>query len=115
MLRFRFAPLDARIVASAANVLGKHMISKPIPLFINPTAARGRARRRLATIESLFTDAGVNIDVHHSVARGDMEHQVRAVIDQGADKIIVAGGGTGTMTRRQVGISRVIRLDWMGG
>ncbi len=68
------------------------MINKPIPLFINPTAARGRARRRLATIESLFTDAGVGIDVHRSAARGDMERQVRAAVDQGADKIIVAGG-----------------------
>jgi len=68
------------------------MTSNPIPLFINPAAARGRASRRLSTIERLFEEAGIRIDIRRSVARGDMERQVQAVLDQGVEEIIVAGG-----------------------
>ena len=68
------------------------MSTTSIPLFINPTAGRGRAGRRLPTIESLLRENGVDTDVHTSTATGDIEQQVRAVIDAGADRIIVAGG-----------------------
>lgn len=68
------------------------MSGNPIPLFINPTAARGRAGRRLETVESLFEQAGVAVNVRRSAARGDMERQVRVAFEQGAEKIIVAGG-----------------------
>lgn len=68
------------------------MSTTSIPLFINPTAGRGRAGRRLPTIESLLRDNGVDTDVHTSTAMGDIEQQIRAVIDAGADRIIVAGG-----------------------
>ena len=68
------------------------MNTTSIPLFINPTAGRGRAGRRLPTIESLLRDNGVDTDVRTSTAMGDIEQQVRAVIDAGADRIIVAGG-----------------------
>ena len=68
------------------------MSTTSIPLFINPTAGRGRAGRRLPTIESLLRDNGVDTEVHTSTAMGDIEQQVRAVIDAGADRIIVAGG-----------------------
>ena len=86
------------------------MTGNTIPLFVNPTAARGRAGRRIATIERLFEEAGVSIDVRQSTARGDMEREVRAVLDQGAEKIIVAGGDgsvyeslNGIMTASQAG------------
>ena len=68
------------------------MSTTSIPLFINPTAGRGRAGRRLPTIERLLRDNGVDTDVHPSTAMGDIEQQVRAVIDAGTDRIIVAGG-----------------------
>ncbi len=68
------------------------MSTTSIPLFINPTAGRGRAGRRLLTIESLLRDNCVDTEVHTSTAMGDIEQQVRAVIDAGADRIIVAGG-----------------------
>jgi len=68
------------------------MSTTSIPLFINPTAGRGRAGRRLPTIESLLRDNGVATGVHPSTAMGDIEQQVRAVIDAGAERIIVAGG-----------------------
>ncbi len=68
------------------------MSTASIPLFINPTAGRGRAGRRLPTIERLLRDNGVEPDVRPSTAMGDVEQQVRAVIDAGAERIIVAGG-----------------------
>ena len=34
------------------------MRDKPVPLFINPTAGRGRAGRRLAVIKKLLHEAG---------------------------------------------------------
>ena len=68
------------------------MNSNSIPLFINPTAGRGRAGRRLPLIERLLTEGGVEIDVRLSTGVGDMEQQVRTAFDDGAEKIIVAGG-----------------------
>ena len=68
------------------------MSTTSIPLFINPTAGRGRAGRRLPTIRSLLRDNGVDTDVYTSTAMGDIEQQVRAVVDAGTDRIIVAGG-----------------------
>ena len=68
------------------------MSTASIPLFINPTAGRGRAGRRLPTIERLLRDNGGEPDVRPSTAMGDVEQQVRAVIDAGAERIIVAGG-----------------------
>jgi diacylglycerol kinase (ATP) len=68
------------------------MSTASIPLFINPTAGRGRAGRRLPVIERLLRDNGVEPDVRPSTAMGDLEQQVRATIDAGAKRIIVAGG-----------------------
>ena len=89
------------------------MNGNPIPLFINPTAARGRARRRLTTIERIFAKAGLSIDVRRSKARGDMERQVRAEIDLGAEKIIVAGGD-GSVYESLNGIMTASRASAIG-
>ncbi len=64
----------------------------PVPLFINPAAGRGRAGRRLPTIEKLLDDGGIAIDVRPSATIGDIERQIRAALDDGAESIIVAGG-----------------------
>lgn len=89
------------------------MSTTPIPLFINPTAGRGRAGRRLPTIESLLRDNGVDIDVHSSTAMGDIEQQVRAVTDAGADRIIVAGGD-GSVHEAVNGIMRAEKHTALG-
>ena len=68
------------------------MNSKPVPLFINPAAGRGRAGRRLPTIEKLLNDGGVEVDVRQSAAMGDIEQQVQTAIEEGASRIIIAGG-----------------------
>lgn len=68
------------------------MSDQPVSLFINPTAGRGRAGRRLPQIRKLFDDAGTGLQVITSRAVGDMEQQVAAQINAGAKHIIVVGG-----------------------
>ena len=68
------------------------MTSSLVQLFVNPTAGRGRAGKRLSRIEELLTEAGVRFETHLSTDVGDLERQVREVVNGGADRIIVAGG-----------------------
>ena len=68
------------------------MQQRPIPLFINPAAGRGRAGRHTATIRHLLADRGVEVAEIHSTAVGDIEDKVFAAASAGADRIIVAGG-----------------------
>jgi diacylglycerol kinase (ATP) len=63
-----------------------------LPLFLNPTAGRGRAGRRLRTIASLLGAGGRALDVRPSRAVGDLEDQVRRSVAGGAREIVVAGG-----------------------
>ncbi|MCH8867712.1 MAG: diacylglycerol kinase family lipid kinase [Proteobacteria bacterium] len=63
-----------------------------VSLFINPTAGRGRAGRRLNRIRELFDLAGIAIDLHTSRAAGDLEEQVRIAVCSGSRKIVVVGG-----------------------
>ena len=68
------------------------MTTQAVPLFINPTAGRGRAGRRLQRIEALLAEAGVEADVRRSRAVGDLEEQVRDAVAAGENHIFVAGG-----------------------
>lgn len=68
------------------------MTDKPVHLFLNPTAGRGRAGKRQPRIVELLETGGLPVVLHRSSARGDLEEQVRCQVDAGADKIIVAGG-----------------------
>lgn len=68
------------------------MQKRPIPLFINPAAGRGRAAHRAASIGRLLADRNVAYEEIHSNAVGDMEYKVLAAASAGADRIIVAGG-----------------------
>lgn len=68
------------------------MQERPIPLFINPAAGRGRARRRAKTIRRLLVDSGVEFEEIQSTGVGDLEYKVFAAASAGADRIIVAGG-----------------------
>ena len=68
------------------------MPDSPIPLFLNPTAGRGRAARRLARIEQIFSAHGVATIAIRSRAVGDIEAQVREQINAGTTQVIVAGG-----------------------
>jgi len=68
------------------------MTRRPVSLFINPAAGRGRAGRRMPRIKEIFVEAGIEVNVHASRAVGDLEEQVRAEVRNGAERIIVAGG-----------------------
>lgn len=68
------------------------MHQRPIPLFINPAAGRGRARHLAASICSLLAESGIACEEIHSNAVGDLEYKVFAAVSAGADRIIIAGG-----------------------
>lgn len=68
------------------------MNKRPIPLFINPIAGRGRARQHTDSIRRLLEDGGVEFEDIQSTAVGDLEYMVFAAASAGADRIIVAGG-----------------------
>lgn len=68
------------------------MPKRPIPLFINPIAGRGRARQRAKAIRRLLGEGGVDFEEIESNSVGDLEYKVLAAASAGADRIIVAGG-----------------------
>ncbi|NQV86531.1 MAG: YegS/Rv2252/BmrU family lipid kinase, partial [Woeseiaceae bacterium] len=61
-------------------------------LFLNPTAGRGRAGRRRPRIIELMGQSGLNIECHESRSAGDLEAQVLMRVDNGATRVVVAGG-----------------------
>lgn len=61
-------------------------------LFLNPTAGRGRAGRRLPRILELIGSAGITAKVHESVGVGDLEDRVCEAVRGGTTQLIVAGG-----------------------
>jgi len=68
------------------------MSNLPIPLFVNPTARRGRAGRCIPTLRSLLHANEIDHEIIESKARGDIERQICRRINEGADRVIVAGG-----------------------
>lgn len=68
------------------------MNDQTVSLFLNPTAGRGRAGQRVARIEQLFLDSGIQLNVIESCAVGDLESKVTSRVNAGARKIVVAGG-----------------------
>jgi diacylglycerol kinase (ATP) len=68
------------------------MTSGPVSLFVNPTAGRGRAGRRLSRISALLEQAGIEFEAYQSRTVGDLEDQVRTQVNRGTDRIVVAGG-----------------------
>ena len=68
------------------------MNTEPVHLFLNPSAGRGRAGKREARILALLGEPGFRVEVQRSRAVGDLEEQVGRCVDQGATRIVVAGG-----------------------
>ena len=68
------------------------MAADTIHLFLNPTAGRGRAGKRQPRILELLQQAGLTVEFHASTAPGDLESQVLKHVDEGATRIIIAGG-----------------------
>jgi len=76
-----------------------------VSLFINPTAGRGRAGRRMDRICEIFDMAGVAFDLYQTKAVRDLESQVSSLVSAGARRIVVAGGD-GTVHEAVNGIMR---------
>ena len=68
------------------------MTTDSLALFVNPSAGRGRAGRRLPRIRELIEAAGVAIKVYESSGVGDLETQVRAHVAGGTRRLVIAGG-----------------------
>ncbi|HNP64756.1 MAG TPA: diacylglycerol kinase family lipid kinase [Woeseiaceae bacterium] len=68
------------------------MSSHTIHLFLNPIAGRGRAGKRQGRILQLLQQAGLDVDLHLSQHAGDLEAQVLATLQAGAEHLIGAGG-----------------------
>ncbi len=68
------------------------MCADAVHLFLNPTAGRGRARKREGRIVDLLERGGVTPVVHRSEAVGDLEAKVHTAVCNGVTKVIVAGG-----------------------
>ncbi|MGI9234616.1 MAG: diacylglycerol/lipid kinase family protein [Woeseiaceae bacterium] len=68
------------------------MTRKAIRFFLNPTAGRGRAGRRQTRIVELLKSRNLPIELHRSEAVGNLEEQVKHHVEQGTERIIVAGG-----------------------
>ena len=83
------------------------MTDQPISLFVNPTAGRGRAGKRLAAIRKLFAAAMLRVDLFISDDVGDLEEQVERQVSLGARRI-VAMGGDGTVSEALNGLRQAI-------
>jgi len=68
------------------------MNSEPVPLFINPVAGRGRAKREISSIRDLLATCGVPVEIIESSAAGDLEERIFRASAAGADRVIVVGG-----------------------
>ena len=68
------------------------MTIEPVSLFLNPTAGRGRAGRRMLRIKELLEEAQIPTLLCVSRAVGDLEEQVRRQVCSGLKKVLVAGG-----------------------
>ena len=81
------------------------MAADAIPLFINPTAGRGRAGKSCKAIVTLLGAEGIGVEVIESRGIGDMEELVLARARTGTSTIIV-GGGDGSVHEAVNGILR---------
>lgn len=68
------------------------MSDKPVPLFLNPVAGRGRAGKLALSIREILSARGVDATVVESAAVGDLESQVCEHCRSQSGPFIVAGG-----------------------
>jgi diacylglycerol kinase (ATP) len=68
------------------------LVTMPIPLFLNPAAGRGRARRIRPSLVELLTANDIAHHVVESEGPGDLEKKVKAAVAEGATQLLVAGG-----------------------
>lgn len=68
------------------------MPSDTLPLFLNPTAGRGRAGKHARAIVDLLAAQGITVDVSETTGVGDLEARVRDYGASASGSILIAGG-----------------------
>ncbi len=68
------------------------MHTRPIPVFLNPAAGRGKARGYAASIMQILRSNGVRGELTESTAPGDIERLASSAASANAERVIVAGG-----------------------
>lgn len=68
------------------------MSDKLLHVFVNPTAGRGRAAKRLREIREIVAGAGLDVHVHESREPGHLESDVHEFARTGGKRVVVAGG-----------------------
>ena len=63
-----------------------------VPLYLNPTAGRGRSARHARAIVDLLTAQGIRVNVSETTGVGDLEARVRDYGKTASGRILVAGG-----------------------
>ncbi len=89
------------------------MTAIPVHVFLNPTAGRGRARQRLTRLQEILLAADLEPVVHSSRSMGDIEESVRKSVDEGLERVVVAGGD-GSIHEAVNGILRASRGATLG-
>jgi len=89
------------------------MSNLPIPLIVNPTAGRGRARNKIAALRNLLFANEINHEIVESRFRGDIEKQIELRINEGADQVLVAGGD-GSVHEAVNGVMRATKPAALG-
>jgi diacylglycerol kinase (ATP) len=85
---------SAGIVASGSICsTGSYCVTdRPIPLFVNPVAGRGRAGKNSQGIADILAANGVSVALFASKAEGDLEERIFEHAKSGRGPVIVAGG-----------------------
>lgn len=89
------------------------MTAETVHLFLNPTAGRGRAGKREPRIRELLGERDFPLEVHRSNDVGDLEAQVRQFVNNGARRLVVAGGD-GSIHEAANGIMRADDVAALG-
>ncbi|MGI9219423.1 MAG: diacylglycerol/lipid kinase family protein [Woeseiaceae bacterium] len=81
------------------------MTDQPVSVFINPTAGRGRAGRRMTDVRNLFAAALQPIELYISDDVGDLEEQVERQVSRGTRRVVIVGGD-GSVSEAVNGLQR---------
>lgn len=68
------------------------MSDKPVPLFLNPVAGRGRAGKLARSIKETLRVRGLDSTIKESTGPGDLEEQICEYSRSQAGPLIIAGG-----------------------
>ena len=78
--------------SSGEDDIATNTLSKPLTIYANPMAARGRSRPRVAAAAARLAANGIDCGVVWSERSGDIEQGIRTAASKGVRRVVVAGG-----------------------